>query len=102
MKAYVISDSTDTVTGMRLAGFEGEVISSRDAVLKRLKELIQDQDIAMILMTTGVISLCSDVVSDYKMNLAKPLIVEIPDRDGSGEIGESINRSISEAIGIKL
>ena len=36
MKAYVISDSTDTVTGMRLAGFEGEVISSRDAVLKRL------------------------------------------------------------------
>ena len=102
MKAYVISDSTDTVTGMRLAGFEGEVISSRDAVLKRLNELIQDQDIAMILMTTGVISLCSDVVSDYKMNLAKPLIVEIPDRDGSGEIGESINRSISEAIGIKL
>jgi V/A-type H+-transporting ATPase subunit F len=56
----------------------------------------------MILMTTGVISLCSDVVSDYKMNLAKPLIVEIPDRDGGGEIGESINRSISEAIGIKL
>ncbi len=102
MKAYVISDRTDTVTGMRLAGFEGEVISSRDAVLKRLKELIQEPDIAMILMTTGVISLCSDVVSDYKMNLAKPLIVEIPDRDGSGEIGESINRSISEAIGIKL
>ncbi len=102
MKAYVISDSTDTVTGMRLAGFEGEVISSRDAVLKRLKELIQEPDIAMSLMTPGVISLCSDVVSDYKMNLAKPLIVEIPDRDGSGEIGESINRSISEAIGIKL
>ena len=56
----------------------------------------------MILMTTGVISLCSDVVSDYKMNLAKPLIVEIPDRDGNGGIGEAINRSISAAIGIKL
>ena len=70
--------------------------------LDQLRELIQEPDIAMILMTTGVISLCSDVVSDYKMNLAKPLIVEIPDRDGGGEIGESINRSISEAIGIKL
>ena len=42
------------------------------------------------------------IVSKYKMNLAKPLIVEIPDRHGSGNISESINKYISEAIGVKL
>lgn len=102
MKAYVISDNTDTVTGMRLAGIEGEVIKGRDNILKRLDELIHDEDIAIILMTTKTIEPVSDVVSDYKMNLAKPLIVEIPDRHGSGNIGEAINRYISEAIGVKL
>ncbi len=102
MRAYVISDNTDTVTGMRLAGIEGEVIKGREQILNRLDELIQTEDIAMILMTTKTIEEVSDIVSEYKMNLAKPLIVEIPDRHGSGNIGEAINSYISEAIGIKL
>lgn len=102
MKGYVISDNNDTVAGMRLAGFDGEVIKGRENILKRLDELIQDQDIAMILMTTKTIEEVSDAVSNYKLNLEKPLIVEIPDRHGSGNIGETINDYISKAIGIKL
>lgn len=102
MKAYVISDNADTVAGMRLAGFEGEVIRGRENILHRLDELIQMQDIAIILMTTKTIEPVSDIVSDYKMNLKKPLIVEIPDRHGSGNIGEAINACIGRAIGIKL
>ena len=102
MKAYVISDNTDTVTGMRLAGIEGEVIKGRDNIQKRLDELIQDEDIAIILMTTKTIEEVSDIVAEYKMNLQRPLIVEIPDRHGSGNIGEAINSYISEAIGVKL
>ena len=98
MRSYVISDNTDTVMGMRLAGIEGEVIKGRDKILHRLDELIHTDDIAIILMTTITI----EEVSKYKMNLAKPLIVEIPDRHGSGNISESINKYISEAIGVKL
>lgn len=102
MRSYVISDNTDTVMGMRLSGIEGEVIKGREYILRRLDELIHTEDIAIILMTTKTIEEVSDVVSEYKMNLAKPLIVEIPDRHGSGNIGESINKYISEAIGVKL
>lgn len=102
MRSYVISDNTDTVMGMRLAGIEGEVIKGRENILNRLDQLIHTDDIAIILMTTKAIEEVSDVVSQYKMNLAKPLIVEIPDRHGSGNIGESINAYISEAIGVKL
>ena len=102
MRAYVISDNTDTVMGMRLAGIEGEVIKGRDNIADRLETLIHTKDIAIILMTTKAIEEVSDIVFDYKMNLAKPLIVEIPDRHGSGTIGEAMNKCISEAIGVKL
>lgn len=102
MKSYCISDNTDTVTGMRLAGIEGEVIHDREGILKRLDELIQDPEIAIVLMTTKTINLVGDVVSNYKLNLAKPLIVEISDRHDSAKIGETIDAYISKAIGIKL
>lgn len=102
MKAYCISDNTDTVMGMRLAGIEGEVIHDRDGILKKLDELIHDSSIAIILMTTRTVEQVSDVVSDYKLNLPAPLIVEIPDRHNSGNISAAIDEAISDAIGIKL
>lgn len=102
MKAFCISDNTDTVMGMRLAGIEGVVLHERNEVLEKLNELIANENIAIILMTTKSIELVGDVVSDYKLNLPKPLIVEIPDRHGSGNIGETIDSYISEAIGVKL
>lgn len=102
MKAFCISDNTDTMMGMRLAGIEGIVLHDRGAVLRQLDSLIHDDEIAIILMTTKAIELVGDIVSDYKLNLPKPLIVEIPDRHGSGNIGETIDSYISEAIGVKL
>jgi len=102
MIAYCISDNTDTVVGMRLAGIEGEVIDNREDMLAKLDELIHDSNVAIILMTTKAIDLVADVVADYKLNLTKPLICEISDRHGSSKIGETIDAYISEAIGVKL
>ena len=102
MKAFCISDNTDTVMGMRLAGIEGEVIHDREGILQKLDELINDKEIAIILMTTKTVEQVGDIVSDYKLNLPKPLIVEISDRHGSGNIGETIDSYISDATGIKL
>ena len=69
---------------------------------KSAEKLIKDDNIAIVLMTTKIVNLCPDVVSKYKLELSKPLLVEIPDRHGSAEIGETIDKYISEAIGIKL
>ena len=52
MKAYCISDNTDTLMGMRLAGFEGIVLHDRQEILDKLNQLIADPDIAIVLMTT--------------------------------------------------
>ena len=98
MKAYCISDNTDTLMGMRLAGFEGIVLHERQEILDKLNQLIADPDVAIVLMTTKAM----EQVARKKLVLQRPLITEISDRHGSAKIGETIDRYISEAIGVKL
>ncbi len=102
MKFFAISDNTDTLMGLRLAGIEGVIAHTREEVLTELHQVIRRDDIAIVLMTTLTINQCPDVVYDLKLNLQRPLIVEIPDRHDSAKIGETIDRYISEAIGIKI
>ncbi len=102
MKFFLLSDNVDTLVGMRLAGIEGVVVHKRHEVLEALEKAMHMEDVAIILMTTKLIETCPDVVSDLKLKMKRPLIVEIPDRHGSAKIGETIDRYVSEAIGVKL
>lgn len=102
MKFFLLSDNVDTQMGMRLAGIEGIVIHERDEVLRELERAMHEEDIAVILMTTKLIQTCPEVISEIKLRQSRPLIVEIPDRHGSAKVGETIDRYVSEAIGVKL
>ena len=102
MKFYLISDNIDTLTGMRLVGIEGQVVHTRHDFLNLLKEKMQEKDIAIILVTTKLIELAPDVISEIKLKQPKPLITEIPDRHGESKIGEASDGYVSEAIGVKL
>ena len=102
MRIFCISDNVDTQMGLRLAGIEGVVVHTKEEVLEALQQAIQDAEIGIVLMTTIVVDLCPDVISRYKLELNSPLLVEIPDRHGSANIGETIDEYISEAIGIKI
>ena len=102
MKFFLISDNIDTQMGMRLAGIEGVVVHERQEVLEVLEKVLHREDVAVILMTTRLVETCPEVLSELKLKLKKPLIEEIPDRHGSAKIGETIDRYVSEAIGVKL
>ncbi len=102
MRIFCISDNVDTQMGLRLAGIEGVVVHTKEEVLEALDEAIKDPDIGIVLMTTIIVDLCPEVISRYKLELRSPLLVEIPDRHGSANIGETIDKYISEAIGIKI
>ncbi len=102
MKVFCISDNIDTQMGLRLAGIEGVVVHKREEFIKTLEDLIKDPEIGIILMTTIIVDLAPEIISEYKLNLKSPLLVEIPDRHGSANIGETIDSYISEAIGIKI
>ncbi|MDD3122867.1 MAG: V-type ATP synthase subunit F [Candidatus Izemoplasmatales bacterium] len=102
MKFTLISDNIDTLVGMRLVGIEGVVVHTREEVLNELEKAIQNEDICIVLITTKLIELCPKVISELKLKQPRPLIVEIPDRHGSADIGKAIDRYVSEAIGVKL
>ena len=102
MKFFLISDNIDTQMGMRLAGIDGVVVHERREVLIELEKAMHDEEIAIVLMTTKLIETCPEVISELKLRQLKPLIVEVPDRHGTSKIGETLDRYVSEAIGVKL
>lgn len=102
MKFFLISDNIDTQMGLRLAGIEGVVVHERREFLEALEEVMHDESVAIVLLTTKLVNLCPDIISEIKLKRKSPLLVEIPDRHGSSNIGETIDKYVSEAIGVKL
>lgn len=102
MKFFLISDNSDTQMGMRIAGIDGVIVHTEDEVNEALDAAIENEEIAVVLMTQKSAALCPERVYDIKLKRRRPLVVEIPDRHGSGGVSEAIGRYIEEAIGIKL
>lgn len=102
MKMYLISDNKDTQMGMRLAGVEGCVVHEPDEVTAELKKAVSDSEIGIVLITEKLGRLIPEYIRELKLNKPTPLIVEIPDRHGSRDIADSINRHVREAIGLKI
>lgn len=102
MRFYLISDNVDTYVGMRLAGIEGIVVHEDAEVREALKSAMDNTDVGIVLITEKLVKICPDLVYDLKLNRKRPLIVEIPDRHGSGRAKDSITRYVREAIGVKI
>ena len=102
MKMYLISDNVDTFTGMRLAGVEGEVVHSRKHVKQAVERVLDDKSIGILLITEKLCAKVPEMIDDIKINRKQPLLVEIPDRHGSGRNSNFITDYINEAIGIKI
>ena len=102
MKFFLISDNVDTKMGMRFACIDGVVVHTEQEVTRELTKAMEREDVAVILMTESLVSLCPDLIYDLKLNRKKPLIVEIPDRHGNGRTKDSITKYVQDAIGVKL
>lgn len=102
MKMYLISDNVDTLTGMRLAGVKGVIVHEREELKKALEDAFQDKDIGVLLLTEKFGKEYPDVVNDAKLNHRLPLILDVPDRHGTGRSPNFITDYVNEAIGLKL
>ncbi len=102
MRMFLISNNVDTYTGMRLAGVDGVVIHSKEHLKQQLDMAIADKTIGVLLITEKLSSEFPDIINDVKLNRKLPLIVEIPDRHGTGRKPDFITSYVNEAIGIKL
>ena len=102
MRMFLLSDNVDTLMGMRMSGVEGVVLHKEDELRAKLSELLKEDDIAVILITSILLNLIRDTVYDLKLNRRQPLIIEIPDRHGNGRTKDSITRYVKEAIGVDM
>ena len=102
MRMYLLSDNVDTLLGMRLSGVDGVVLHEEEELRKKLDELIDEEDIAVIMITHKLISMITETVNELKLSRPRPLIIEIPDRHGSGSIGDTITRYVKDAIGVNI
>lgn len=102
MRMFLISDNVDTFIGMRLAGIEGVVIHSQKHLKEQLEKAVSDKTIGIILITEKFGREFPEIINDVKLNRRLPLIVEIPDRHGTGRSEDFITSYVNEAIGLKL
>ncbi len=102
MKIFLISDNVDTCTGMRLTGIDGVVVHEKDEVKQALDTALSDSSIGIILITEKLSNNFSELISDIKLHRKQPLLVEIPDRHGTGRRPDFITSYVNEAIGLKL
>ena len=102
MKMYLISDNVDTYTGMRLAGVDGVVVHQRMELKQALEAVLENPEVGIVLLTEKLGSEFPDIIDEFRLSRKIPLLVEIPDRHGTGRSKDFITDYISEAIGLKL
>ena len=99
---FLISDNVDTYTGMRLAGVDGVVVHVRKELRELLEKVLQDKSIGIVLLTEKFGREFPDILDEFRLERKIPLLIEIPDRHGTGRKKDFITSYITEAIGLKL
>lgn len=102
MKMYLISDNVDTYTGMRLAGVDGVVVHERDELREALEKTLTDKSIGIVLLTEKFGQEFPEILDQFRLERQMPLLIEIPDRHGTGRKKDFITSYVNEAIGLKL
>lgn len=102
MKIHLISDNTDTQTGLRLAGVSGVVAHTREELKKELEAVLNDPEIGVLIIMERLAQSFPDIIDEIRLNRRLPLVVEIPDRHGTGRRPDFIEAYIRDAIGVKL
>lgn len=72
----------------------------------RLKEALEhtiaDKEVGIILLTEKFGREFPEIIDDVRLHHKTPLIIEIPDRHGTGRKPDFITSYVNEAIGLKL
>ena len=77
---------------------DGEMQELRDA----LETAMNDKSIGIILLTERFGREFPDLIDEIKLKRKMPLLIEIPDRHGTGRKKDFITSYVNEAIGLKL
>jgi V/A-type H+-transporting ATPase subunit F len=92
MRAFLLSDNRDSLLGFRLIGIDGIIISTKEELYKNLDDLYNDNDIALILITTKLALLDISYISELKIKNNKKILLEVPDRHSFDDYGHKLDQ----------
>lgn len=101
MKSYLLTESKDTLVGMRLAGIKGEQVNSKVHLLTCIREKMADKETGILMITSKVVDLAREEIMSKKLASKDMLIIEIPSAEQSFD-KDYITRYIRESIGVKI
>ncbi len=102
MRMFAIADEADVLTGLRLSGVEGRLVTDRREAEAGVEAAQADAQIAVLLITERCAELIPETVKKLKLSSSNPLLVVIPGMKGSNRGENSITELIREAIGIRI
>lgn len=102
MKLFVLSDNTDTLEGMRLAGVDGKLVHEKDEFEKAFSECKEDGDISVIAITHKLYSRFGTLPEEHIKTGKSPLVIEIPDRHGNAGELSAVTEHIKNNTGIEI
>ena len=102
MKVVVVGDE-DAVAGLKLAGVsEGRVVKTPSEAEEVLREVVRDEDVAVLVITEDVAAMASQLVQELYLR-PRPAVVEVPSRRGAEEEREDpIRELLRRAIGVEV
>lgn len=101
MKFYCIGDE-DTVRGFRLAGVDGQIVSSNEEAATALKSAVGQRDIGVVIITDAVAADIRAQVDTIRLEREQPLLVEIPGPAGPIPGRKTLRQLVQEAVGIRI
>lgn len=102
MRFFLISDNSDAMNGMRLAGIEGIVARSEKDMRAALDDVLGAPDIGMLLVTEKIADTYEAMLDEVRKNQTGTLLVTVPSTGGSAAGKDRITRYVREAIGVKI
>ena len=81
---------------------EGVVVHERNELREELENAMNDKEVGVILLTERFGREFPDLINEIKLQRTMPLLIEIPDRHGTGRKKDFITSYVNEAIGLKL
>ena len=101
MRFFLISDNSDAMNGLRLAGIEGTVARSEADLRNALEMAAQQPDIAVLLVTEKIAETYTATL-DSARAAGGPLLNTVPSTGGGAAGKDRLTRYIREAIGVKI
>lgn len=101
MKYFAIAGDRDTLTGLRLAGIDGELALCDADVRRLIGVAVSDESVAVLVITQGCADLCHEELTQLRLSANRPLVAVIPDSKG-GKVRDEMATLIGETIGVRI